>query len=391
MKWLMRAISTTVIVCMIAMLSSTVFADRSGDEEILAVDVKDSTAKATILVELSTGQVISEFNAHEKLPMASVTKIMSLVLIMEAIEKGDMSMSETITASEYACSMGGSQIWLEPNEQMTVEELLRAVVIGSANDACVALGERVAGTEEIFVQRMNERAAELGMSNTSYKNSIGFDDDGHYTTAYDISIVSRELMKYEKIHPYMITWMDELRGGETSLVNTNQLVRFYDGIKGIKTGYTNLAGSCISACAERDGVGMIAVVLGCETSKERFAVARGLLETGFAGYELFVPSIDSESLKPVKVLKGEVNKVEIKIESLSNVVIPRGKGEAVEYTITLADNVQAPVEAGQSLGKLQITLEGKKIHESNIIAVEGIKKMTVPKGFWILIKSMFQM
>lgn len=365
--------------------------DASAEQINIATQGEAFTSKATLLVELSTGQVLSETNAHERLSIASVTKIMSLLLVAEAMEAGELSMEETVTASAHANSIGGSTIWLMPGEEMRVEELIRAVVIQSANDACVALAERVAGSEQGFVDRMNERAQELGMSNTHYVNSYGFDAKDHYSTAYDVSIVSRELMKHDSIRQYMTVWYDELRGGETMLVNTNKLVKSYTGIAGIKTGHDTDAGYCLSACAIRDGFGLIAIVLGASSDDARFDIAASMLDHGFAGYEMLTPQIDSALLEPVRVLHGVNQHVNVKAENLSTVVIPKGKAELVEYDISMVEDVTAPVEVEQAVGKLVITLEGEKIHEGNIVAAVRVERMSFWRAFLALMKSSLQM
>jgi len=239
-------------------------------------------AKSAILMDQQSGRVLFEQNADEPVAPASITKIMTLLLVIEALEEGKISLEDKVVTSELAASMGGSQIWLEPGEEMTVDELLRAVAIASANDASVALAEHVAGSEPAFIERMNKRAAQLGMQNTRFLNCTGLDEEGHVTTARDVAIVSRELISHPMIIEYSTIWMDELRNGETQLVNTNKLVRFYPGATGLKTGTTSIAGSCLSATATRDGLSLVAVVMGAPNSDSRFAAARGLLDYGFA-------------------------------------------------------------------------------------------------------------
>ncbi|MBQ2135263.1 MAG: D-alanyl-D-alanine carboxypeptidase, partial [Clostridia bacterium] len=244
----------------------------------------DIKAKSVILMEVNTGKILYEDNADEALPPASITKIMSLLLVMEAIDRGDFDLQTVISASEHACSMGGSQIWLEPGESMEVDSLLKAAVIASANDATVALGEAVAGSEEGFVALMNERAKELGMINTNFVNCTGLDAEGHLTSAHDVAIMSCELIKHDLIKDYSTVWMDTLRNGESELVNTNKLVRFYEGTTGLKTGTTSTAGYCLSATAQRNGMELAAVVMGGDTSNDRFGGAKKLLDYGFANY-----------------------------------------------------------------------------------------------------------
>ena len=241
-------------------------------------------AKGAALMEVSTGRLLYEQDAHVQLAPASITKVMSLLLIMEAIDNGQFGVDTVVTASDYACSMGGSQIWLEPGETMTVDELLKATAVASANDATVALAELVAGSEEVFVQRMNARAEELGMQDTHFVNCTGLDAEGHVTSAYDVAVMSRALIQHSLIKNYSTIWMDTLRGGQSSLVNTNKLVRFYPGATGLKTGTTSQAGSCLAATAEKDGMELVAVVLGCPSSNDRFNSARKLLDHGYANW-----------------------------------------------------------------------------------------------------------
>lgn len=254
----------------------------------MEVEVK---AKASVLMDAATGTVLMSQNPHEKLYPASVTKIMTLLLVAEAIESGKIQMTDVVTASTNASKKGGSQIWLKEGEQMTVDDLIKATAVASANDACTALGEYLAGSDEAFVKMMNERAKALSMNDTNFENCTGLDDtaENHVTSAYDIAIMSRELLKYEKILTYTTIWMDSLRGGKTELVNTNKLIRFYDGATGLKTGTTSKAGCCVSATAKRDGLHLIAVVLGSANSDDRFGGARAMLNWGFANYAVTTP------------------------------------------------------------------------------------------------------
>lgn len=284
-------------------------------------------AKSVILIEGSTGKVLYEENADDKMPPASITKIMTLLLVMEALDAGKINLSDKVTASEHACSMGGTQIWLEPNEQMTVEELLKATAVVSANDAAVALGELIAGSESAFAFMMNEKAKSLGMKNTTFKNATGLDADGHLSTARDISIMSRELLKHRAITKYTTIWMDSLRDGKNELVNTNKLIRFYKGATGLKTGTTDGAGACLSASAARDGMELIAVTMGSANSKERFASARSLLDYGFSGFSVVKPKTEASLLKPVKVLGGVSENVEVYTDELTGTVVKKVRNQ----------------------------------------------------------------
>ena len=303
----------------------------------------DIKAKSAILLEVNTGKILYEMNADEKLPPASITKIMSLLLIMEAIDRGELSVEDVITASEHASSMGGSQIWLEPGETMTVDDLLKAAVIASANDATVALGEAVAGSEEGFVAQMNARAKELGCTNTKFINATGLDAEGHISSAHDVAIMSAELIKHDRIKNYSTVWMDTLRDGESELVNTNKLVRFYEGTTGLKTGTTSGAGYCLSATAERDGLELVAVIMAGETSNDRFNGAKKLLDFGFANYQYVTiePLLD---VSECNVKNGVDKKVGITADGTSKMLLKKGEAAAVTQQITLPQNLSAPVK-----------------------------------------------
>ena len=284
------------------------------------------------LMEASTGRILYEINADEKLEPASVTKIMSLILVFEAMDEGKLNLDTPVSGSDHASSMGGSQIWLEPGETMTVNEMLKAVVVASANDCTVALGEFVAGSEESFVAMMNEKAKQLGMENTHFVNCTGLPAENHYTTARDIAIMTRELHKHSKVYDYTKIWMDSLRDGEFGITNTNKLIRFYNGATGMKTGYTSSALYCMSATAERDGMNLIAAVMKAETSDKRFADAKKLLEYGFANYSLYKPEVPK--FEKMKVLDGKENSVGISAD-VSDVLIEKGYKNKIEIDIPL--------------------------------------------------------
>lgn len=339
------------------------------------IDVK---AKAAVLMDVSDGKVLYALNEHERLYPASVTKIMALLLFAEAIDGGRITLEEKVTASEVAAGKGGSQIWLKEGEQMTVDELLRATAIGSANDACTALGEHIAGSEEGFVKMMNDRAEELGMKNTHFDNCSGLDDDTdtHLTTAYDIAVMSRELLKHEFIRNYTTVWMDTLRGGETELVNTNKLVRFYKGTTGLKTGTTAKAGHCLSASAERDGLHLIAVVLGAENSTDRFEGAKAMLNYGFANYERVTVEIPSELISEVRVLRGIQQSVLPQVRGQGQITLRAGEKSSVAVEVELPEDVEAPVEANQILGTVKLKKGDEIIKEYPLICAQAVRKIT---------------
>lgn len=346
-------------------------------------------AKSVVLMEKSTGKVLYSENENEKLYPASVTKIMTILLVCEAIESGKLKLSDTVSCSANAASKGGSQIWLEPGETMTVEELLKATCVYSANDACTLLGECVAGSEQAFNELMNTRAAELRMTNTHFDNCTGLDDttDTHLTTAYDVALMSRELLKHEFIKEYTTIWMDSLRNGETQLVNTNKLIRFYDGITGLKTGTTEKAGCCVSATAKRNNMELIAVVMGSENSNDRFNSAENLLDWGFANYEIYSPAVDSNSLGRIKVLFGKTDSVGVQIPSLSPILINKGAYDNITVDVNIVENVTAPVEENQIVGKIVVRNGDSVLSEYNVNVSESVKKLTFYDAFYKLLTS----
>ena len=338
----------------------------------------DIKAKSAILMEVNTGEILYEANSDEKLAPASITKIMPLLLVMEAIKRGEISLETVVTASEHACSMGGSQIWLEPGESMTVDELLKATVIASANDACVALGEHLAGSEEGFVAAMNERAKELGMNNTNFVNCTGLDAEGHLTTAHDVAIMSAELIKHDLIKQYSTVWMDSLRDGKSELVNTNKLVRFYKGTTGLKTGTTGIAKYCLSATAERDGLELVAVIMAGETSNDRFNGAKKLLDYGFANYNFKILEPELKE-KEISIKNGTQKTVKIEACENLNLLMPKSSNSKIERTTHFNKNITAPIKKGDVLGYVTITADENEVGKIQITATEDVKKL----DFWI--------
>ena len=344
------------------------------------------TAPAAVLMEASTGQVLFEKGAHDRRACASITKVMTLLLTFEALEAGKLSLDQELTASAHAASMGGSDIWLEEGEQMTVDDLLKATVIMSANDAAVVLAEAVSGSEEAFVARMNERAGELGMEDTVFKNCNGLDEEGHLTSAYDVAVMSRALLAHGKIRDYSLTWMDSVRNGETQLVNTNKLIRSYQGITGLKTGTTGQAGSCISATAQREGMELIAVVLGAESTDLRFQDAKALLDYGFAGWKTVTP--ETPFLQPAAVEGGMAQTVEVAAGEMPSLLLQAGDEAQVETVVQL-EPVKAPVEQGQELGRVLCQVAGETVAQVPITAKEGVEAVTFGAAFLALGRALF--
>ena len=344
------------------------------------------TAPAAVLMEASTGQVLFEKGAHDRRACASITKVMTLLLTFEALEAGKLSLDQELTASAHAASMGGSDIWLEEGERMTVDDLIKATVIMSANDAAVVLAEAVSGSEEAFVARMNERAGELGMEDTVFKNCNGLDEEGHLTSAYDVAVMSRALLTHEKIRDYTLTWMDSVRNGETQLVNTNKLIRSYQGITGLKTGTTGQAGSCISATAQREGMELIAVVLGAESTDLRFQDAKALLDYGFAGWKTVTP--ETPFLQPAAVEGGMAQTVEVAAGEMPSLLLQAAEEAQVETVVQL-EAVKAPVEQGQELGRILCQVAGETVAQVPITAKEGVEAVTFGAAFLALGRALF--
>ena len=364
-----------IVSALLSVIMITVGIPAFAQEKETPVEIK---AKSAVLMDASTGQVLMAHNENDKVYPASVTKIMPLLLICEAIDSGKISLSDTVTVSGTAASKGGSQIWLKEGEQMTVDELLKATAVYSANDACTALGEYLAGSDEAFVKMLNERAKELGMDNTHFENCTGLDDttENHLTTAMDVAIMSRELLKHEIIMNYTTIWMDSLRGGQTELVNTNKLIRFYEGATGLKTGTTSKAGCCVSASALREGTHLIAVVMGSGNSSDRFETAKAMLNWGFANYSTVTPAIDPSLIPDVGVIGGVADSITPELPEINPVLIEKGRDADITQTVDLAVDVAAPVEKGQVLGTVTFRLGDNIIGKYNITAPEKVDELT---------------
>lgn len=344
-------------------------------------------AKSVILMEQSTGKILYENNANEKLPPASITKIMTMLLVCEALDDGRLKLSDIVTTSEHAASMGGSQIWLEPKETMTVEELLKAVAVGSANDASVALAEHIAGSEEGFVGMMNEKAQSLKMNNTTFKNACGLDDEGHISSAKDVAIMSRELLKHNVIRKFTSIWMDSLRGGDTQLVNTNKLVRFYMGATGLKTGTTSKAGFCLSASAKRDNMELIAVVMDAKSSNDRFSGAKKLLDYGFANWKIMKPSFDKSQINEIAVKMGQKGSVNISVNEPANELIKSNDKSKITTKIDIPESIEAPITKGQKIGTLTVMNGNAKLSEYPIYATDDVKRIDFGFALMNLMRS----
>ena len=338
----------------------------------------DLSCESAILISQDTGKVLYEHNAHEKLRPASVTKVMTILLIMEEIDSGRLSYSDKISCSEKASSMGGSQIWLDTREELTVDEMLKAICVVSANDCTVAMAEHIAGSEEMFVNRMNERAKELGMNDTTFKNCHGIDEDGHETSSYDIALMSRELLRnHPSITKYTTIGMDSLRDGKSELVNTNKLIRNYQGATGLKTGSTSLALFNLSASATRDDLSLIAVIMRAPSTKERFSCARKLLDYGFSTFKYKKFAEKDVEVMNVPINKGVVSEVSVKYADTSGKIMNKKSEENVEQEIIINDNVSAPIEAGQVLGKVEFRVDGEAVASVDLVAENDVAKLNI--------------
>lgn len=347
-------------------------------------------SESGILIEQHSGQILFEHNSHEKLRPASVTKVMSILLIMEAIDSGTLSYTDKIPCTEAAAAMGGSQIWLDVREELTVDEMLKAICVVSANDCTVAMAEYLCGSQEAFVEKMNTKAQELGMKDTSFKNCHGLDEDGHLTSAYDIALMSRELLnKHPSITKYTTIWMDTLRDGKSQLVNTNKLIRNYKGMTGLKTGSTSLALYNLSASATRAGLSLIAVIMKGPTGAIRFSEAQKLLDYGFSNYQYKELAGKYECLKNVTVQKGTEDNLNILFDEDAGVIIKKGENKNIEQIISVPDTLIAPITKGQKVGEVSYCLDGERITTINIIAEKEIKKISLINFSSKLYKSWF--
>ena len=344
----------------------------------------ETDAKSVILIEQSTGEVLYEENPDEKLPIASVTKIMTMLLIIEAVDNGQIKLDDMVSVSENAMSYGGSTMFLEAGEQLTVSDMLKGIAVASANDGCVAMAEHLDGSETAFVERMNKKAAELGMANTNFINTNGLDADGHYSSARDVSIMSRELSKHKKIFDYTSIWMDSLRDGKFQLANTNKLIRFYNGANGLKTGSTSKALCCVSASAEREGMQLIAVVLGAPTSAKRFSSAKALLDYGFANYKKEAVTTEGEIIGEAEVKKGIEKSVGYYAKESFSVLKQKSDTAQTEYEVMLDEPIYAPITKGDKLGVVHIkTPEGD--HSIDLLAANDINR----KGINLILSDFF--
>ncbi len=407
-KFIRKKILVTVIGCAIIMCGFVGISQMLPKQEPIVLEtVNDGTqkhdkpvfevaAKGAVLVDADTGKVLFQQNAHEELPLASVTKVMTMLLVMDSVEKGKISLDDQVTISEKAASMGGSQMFMEVGEKHTVQELLKGVAMASANDGCVALAEYVAGSEEIFVERMNEKAKELGMVDTHFVNTNGLPVADHYSSAYDISVMSTKLYEFEETRKWFTTWQDTITVGlpgkekEFGLTNTNKLIKHYEGCNGIKTGFTSDAGYCLSASATRGDTHLIAVALGCETSKIRNAEVAKMLDYGFANYETQVVAEKDQVMKKITVERGNPQKVNLVAEERITALTSKGDADSITSKVSIDKKVTLPIVKGDKIGKVTVYENDKQIAEYPLVADGDVRKASLRLMFSRTINKYFK-
>ena len=367
------------VLCLLLAVTAVLrsYADAIPGVQAAGMQDFDVPCAAAVLIDEDSGTVLYEKNADERRPVASITKVMTLLLTFEALQAGKISLTDIVPVSEHAYHMGGSQIWLEPGEQLTLQEMLKAICISSANDAAVAVAEFVAGSEPAFVDAMNARAAALGMTATHFANACGLDEEGHLSSARDVAVMSREmLLHHPEVREYCTVWMDTLRGGKTQLVNTNKLLKSYPGITGLKTGTTGKAGVCITASAERDGLRLIAVVLGAASGKERFEAAKTLLDYGFAHYDSAEVSLPDDAPEELPVQRGTAETTALDYAAPERLLVPKGEGSDLQTKILLPDALQAPVQQGSPVGSWQLLRGETVLQELPICAAQDVQALS---------------
>ncbi len=363
-----------------------------AEKKTAEADIK--TAKSAILIESSTGKALCGLNENMRLPVASMTKIMVLLIAAENIEAKKLSFEDIAVCSEHANSMDGSVIWLEKGEEMSVGDLIKSIVIASANDACVMLAEHIAGSEEKFVAQMNAKAAKLGLKNTHFVNCVGYDDNDHYSSARDIAVMASELRKYNYYDNLLMTRLDSVRTGtsrETQLLNTNKMITYYNGITGLKTGTTDAAGCCFAATAKRGNMELVAVVLGCSSDSDRFDAAESLLDYGFENFERVTPRPDVSELVEVPVTGGVKSGADTRYADVPEMILEKGSGSRIKYHYSRTEAIEAPVEKGQTLGYVTMTVDGDVIGNAKIVAAESVERLDLAKCLFYLISAFFRL
>lgn len=379
-----------ICVVLLAILSLLFGSTYVKAEKSKKITIDDITAPSAILVDADSGKVLYERNSREKRMCASITKVMTLLLAFEEIDSGRMKLSDEVIVSDHAASMTGSTVFLKSGDHISLEEIIKSVVVASANDAAVALAEHISGSEEKFVGQMNEKAQKLNMTDTIFKNCNGLDEEGHLTSAYDISIMSCELTKHEKVFTYTGIWMDNIKDGKTQLVNTNKLLKKYKGITGLKTGTTDGAGCCMVATAKRHDVSLLSVVLGCKESDDRFSESAAILDYGFENFTYVPLKFDKSVLQPLKVVEGMVSEVGLDSVVPSKVLLNRAKVQKIKTKVEIDESICAPVKKGQIVGKVMYILGDEIIDEGDIFAVDEVERMSFLKVFVIFMKSLMK-
>ena len=367
-------------------ISNIIYIPRATAKAALSID-----SKTAVLIENNSGRILYEKNKDKEMIPASITKIMTLNLIFDALSSKKIKLTDEVTTSEYAASMGGSQVFLEPGEAQNVETMIKCISIASANDAAVSMAEFVAGSETEFVKLMNQKAQKLGMKHTHFKNCNGLDEDGHITSAYDVAVMSRELMKHEMIFDYTSIWLDNLRDGKTQIVNTNKLLKTYKGITGLKTGTTNDAGCCMAESATRGDMSLVAVVLGCNSGKERFSDAAALLDYGFANFSVTQLKAPDDLPKTIKVENGMQKNIGIGCDINSSIVLDKNSGSKIVSKIDLPESIEAPVASGQKLGTVTYSLDGKAVKSFEITALQHAEQISFASVFSVLLNSIISL
>lgn len=402
MKWkriyaVLTAVLLALVACCRAAAAGTAEVQEALPESIPAAaaltteDTLQLPCRTALLMSSDTGDVLYEYRADEEVAMASITKVMTLLLTFEALDEGKIHLEDIVPVSEHAFSMGGSQIWLEPGEQLTLQEMLKAICVSSANDAAVAVAEYVGGSEPAFVAQMNARAAELGMTHTHFQNACGLDEEGHYSSARDVAVMSRALMQHKEVFEYTTIWTDTLRGGQTLLTNTNKLLRSYDGITGLKTGTTGRAGVCISATATRGGTGLIAVILGSPSGKERFQAAAALLDYGFAHFERAdFPAVTGVP-PTVAVCGGSAGEVPVQYTVPESLVLAKGAGAQLRCEAQLTEKLEAPVAAGLQVGEIVLYQGEERLQSYPVFTAQGVEKMRFSLAMGLLVQGLFRL
>jgi D-alanyl-D-alanine carboxypeptidase (penicillin-binding protein 5/6) len=383
-KRMLAVCAVLLLVCMVPIVGV-----QAAEPLLSLAPALNLPCRNALLLSMDTGEVLYEMGADDEVPIASITKVMTLLLTLEAVESGKVSMSDIVPISEHAYNMGGSQIWLEPGEIFTLDELVKAICVCSANDAAVAVAEFIGGSEPVFAQMMNDRAAELGMTHTNFVNACGLDEEGHYSSARDVAIMSMELLKHPKILEYSGIWMDTLRGGETQITNTNKLLKSYAGITGLKTGTTNGAGVCIAASAVRDDMGLLAVVLGSPSSKERFEAATTLLDYGFSTFETAdFPQI-VQGTDTLAVRRGVAEQVGLTYSVPDKLLLKKGEGDNLTAQLTLPEALEAPVAQGTQVGTVRLTAGEEVLGEYPVLTSGSVAQMDLSAALEFLTKALF--